>query len=569
MSGTHKMAGMAQDPLQQTYDVIVVGSGATGGWAAKQCAEAGLKVALLEAGRAVTPKEFTEHMPAYKLKYRDHSPEIVRTRPVQKQCYACMEYNYEWFVNDLENPYSTPSGKPFTWQRLRILGGRSLVWGRQSYRMSDNDFKAASRDGYGDDWPISYAELSPYYDTVEKYVGISGALEGNEMLPDGQFLPPMKMSCGEIQLRERVKAKFGHTVTIGRTAILTQNHNGRLQCHYCGPCERGCSTFSYFSSPFTTVKDAIASGNCTLITNAVVSHVDMSTEANKARGVTYVDRLTRQVKEVRGKSVILCAQALESARILLNSSTREYPNGLANSSGALGHYLMDHVVGGGASGRLPNFNPLPNANEPARPNGIYVPRFRNTPSSKKQSKFIRGYGYQGGAGPGFNFSAEGYGASLKKAVKEGYYEAGFGAFGESLARWDNYIEIDKDLKDAWGIPALHINMSHGDNEAALMQDAGASAAEMLEAAGAKDIRVQANVEMPGMAIHELGTARMGNDPKKSVLNAFNQAHDVKNLFVMDGASFVSSACQNPTLTMMAITVRACDHMIERFRKNEI
>ena len=569
MIGINNRVGMPQDPLQQTYDVIVVGSGATGGWAAKQCAEAGLKVALLEAGRAVSPKEFTEHMPAYKLKYRDHSPEIVRTRPVQKQCYACMEYNYEWFVNDLENPYSTPPGKPFTWQRLRVLGGRSLVWGRQSYRMSDNDFKAASRDGYGDDWPISYAELSPYYDIVEKYVGISGAAEGNEMLPDGQFLPPMKMSCGEIQLRERVKAKFGHTVTIGRTAILTQNHNGRLQCHYCGPCERGCRTFSYFSSPFTTVKDAIASGNCALITNAVVSHVDMGTEPNKARGVTYVDRLTRQVKEVRGKAVILCAQALESTRILLNSSTRDYPNGLANSSGVLGHYLMDHVVGGGASGRLPNFNPLPNANEPARPNGIYVPRFRNTPSSKQQSKFIRGYGYQGGAGPQFNFSAEGYGTSLKKAVKEGWYEIGLGGFGESLARWDNYIEIDRDLKDAWGIPALHINMTHGDNEAALMQDAGASAAEMLEAAGAKEIRVQANVEMPGMAIHELGTARMGNDPKKSVLNAFNQSHDVKNLFVMDGASFVSSACQNPTLTMMAVTVRGCDHMIERFHRNEI
>jgi choline dehydrogenase-like flavoprotein len=571
VSGTYitLKAGLAQDPLQQTYDAIVVGSGATGGWAAKQLAEAGLKVALLEAGRAISPKEFTEHMPAYKLKYRDHSPEVVRTRPVQKQCYACMEYNYEWFVNDLENPYSTPPGKPFTWQRLRILGGRSLVWGRQSYRMSDNDFKAARSDGYGDDWPISYADLSPYYDIVEKYVGISGAAEGNEMLPDGQFLPPMKMSCGEIQLRDRVKAKFGHTVTIGRTAILTQNHNGRLQCHYCGPCERGCITFSYFSSPFTTVKDAIASGNCTLITNAVVSHIDMDTAANKARGVTYVDRLTRQVKEVRGKSVILCAQALESTRILLNSSTREYPNGLANSSGALGHYLMDHVVGAGASGRLPNLSRLPNANEPARPNGIYVPRFRNTPSSKKHSQFIRGYGYQGGAEAGFNFNAEGYGTQLKRAVKEGEYSVSLGAFGESLARWDNYIEIDRDLKDAWGIPALHINMSHGDNEAALMQDAGATAAEMIEAAGAKDIRVQANVEMPGMAIHELGTARMGNDPKKSVLNPFNQTHDVNNVFVMDGASFVSSACQNPTLSMMAITVRACDHLIGRFRKSEV
>ncbi|HSC44952.1 MAG TPA: GMC family oxidoreductase [Candidatus Acidoferrum sp.] len=558
----------AQDPLLQTYDAVVVGSGATGGWAAKQLAEAGLKVALLEAGRAVSPKEFTEHMPSYKLKYRDHSPEIARTRPVQTQCYACMEYNYEWFVNDLENPYSTPAGKPFTWQRLRILGGRSLVWGRQSYRLSDSDFKAASRDGYGDDWPFSYADLAPYYDIVEKYVGITGAAEGNEMLPDGQFLPPMKMSCGEILLRERVKAKFGHTVTIGRAAIVTQAHNGRLPCHYCGPCERGCSTFSYFSSPFTTVKDALASGNCTLITNAVVSHVDMDNATNKARGVTYVDRMTRQVKEVRAKSVILCAQALESTRILLNSSTQEHPNGLGNSSGALGHYLMDHVVGGGAGGRLPDMKVSPNANEPQRPNGIYVPRFRNTPG-KKDSRFLRGYGFQGGADAEFNFQAEGYGASFKKAVKDGSYGIRLGGFGESLARWDNFIEIDQNLKDAWGIPALRISMTHGDNEAALMQDAAATAAEMLEAAGAKDIKVTASVEMPGMAIHELGTARMGNDPKKSVLNPFNQSHDVKNVFVMDGASFVSSACQNPTLTMMAITVRACANLIDRFKKNEV
>jgi len=562
-------AYLDQDPLQQTYDAIVVGSGATGGWAAKHLSEAGLKVALLEAGRAVSPTEFTEHTPAYKLKYRDHDPEIARTRPIQKQCYACMEYNYEWFVNDLENPYSTPEGKPFTWQRLRVLGGRSLVWGRQSYRMSDNDLKAASRDGYGDDWPISYADLSPYYDIVEKYVGITSAKEGNEMLPDGQFLPPMKMSCGEALLRDKVKARFGRTVTIGRAAVLTQNHNGRLACHYCGPCERGCRTFSYFSSPFTTVADAQNSGNCTLITNAVVSHIDMDHAANKATGVTYVDRLTRQVKEVRGKTVILCAQALESTRILLNSSTREYPNGLANSSGALGHYLMDHVVGGGASGELADLKARPDANSPNRPNGIYIPRFRNTPSSKKHSQFIRGYGYQGEGGPGFNFGAEGYGVTFKSAVKNGVYGIGLGAFGESLARWDNVIEIDKGLKDAWGIPALRITMTHGDNEAALMTDAAAQAAEMLESAGAKNIKVQARTEMPGMAIHELGTARMGNDPKKSVLNSFNQTHDVKNVFVMDGASFVSSACQNPTLSMMAITVRACTHLVERFKSNDV
>jgi len=560
---------MPQDVLQQTYDVIVVGSGATGGWAAKRLAEAGLKVALLEAGRAVSPKEFTEHMPAYKLKYRGHSPEIERTRPVQKQCYACMEYNYEWFVNDLENPYSTPADRPFSWQRLRIVGGRSLVWGRQSYRLSDTDFKAASRDGYGDDWPFSYADLAPYYDIVERYVGITGAAEKNEMLPDGQFLPPMQMTCGEVRLRERVKAKFDRTLTIGRAAIVTQTHNGRAACHYCGPCERGCSTFSYFSSPFTTVKDAVKSGNCTLITNAVVSHVDIDSDANKARGVTYVDRMTKETKEVRGKAVILCAQALESTRILLNSSTREYPNGLANSSGVLGHYLMDHVAGGGASGTFDDLNILPSANPPHRPNGIYMVRFRNTPTSGKHPHFIRGYGFQGGSAPEFNMEATGIGAEYKKAVKLGRYGISLGAFGESLASWDNFCEIDQNLKDAWGIPALRISMAHGKNEAAMMRDAGVTAAEMLEAAGAKNIRVQTSYGIPGMAVHEVGTARMGNDPKKFVLNAFNQAHDVNNLFVTDGSCYVSSACQNPTLTMMAITVRACDRLIDRFHRSDV
>jgi choline dehydrogenase-like flavoprotein len=554
----------------ESYDAIVVGSGATGGWAAKRLAEAGLKVALLEAGRNISPKEFTEHMPVYKLKYRDMSPEIARTRPVQKQCYACMEYNYDWFVDDLQNPYSTPAGKPFTWQRLRIVGGRSLVWGRQSYRMSDLDFKAASHDGYGEDWPLSYRDIEPYYDIVERYVGISGAAEGNPTLPDGQFLPAMKMTCGEVQMRDRVKAKFGRTVTIGRTAILTQNHNGRLACHYCGPCERGCSTFSYFSSPFTTVADALKTKNCTLITNAVVRHVDMDNAANRAAGITYIDRLSHQTYQVRAKSVILCAQALESTRILLNSSTRVYPRGLGNASDALGHYLMDHAVGAGASGELPGFDSRPTPlSGPHRANGIYVVRFRNVLNGPRHSRFIRGYGYQGGAEGDFNFGAEGFGADYKKAVKAGSYGINLGAFGESLGRWDNYCDIDPDLRDAWGIPALRIQMTHGDNEKAMMEDAAVSAAEMLEAAGAKNIRVNSSLAMPGMAIHETGTARMGADPKKSVLNPYNQTHDVKNLFVMDGACYPSSACQNPTLTFMALCVRACDHLIERFKKNDL
>jgi len=560
---------MPNDALQPTYDVIVVGSGATGGWAAKRLSEAGLKVALLEAGRAVTPREFTEHMPVFQLKYRGRDPEIAKTRPIQQQCYACMEYNYEWFVNDLENPYSTPQDRPFTWQRLRVLGGRSLVWGRHSYRLSDVDFKAASRDGYDVDWPISYADLAPYYDIVERYVGISGAAEKNEMLPDGQFLPPMKMSCGEVRLRESMQKKFGRTMTMGRVAILTQPHNGRAPCHYCGPCERGCMTFSYFSSPFTTVKDALKTGNCTLITDAIVSHIDMDTASNKASGVTFVTRTTKESKQVRARAVVVCAQALESTRILLNSSTREYPKGLGNSSGLLGHYLMDHVVGGGASGTFEDLKAEPTANPPHRPTGVYAVRFRNTPATGKHPHFIRGYGYQGASMPSFNLEAPGIGAAYKKAVKQGTYGVSLGAFGESLARFDNFCEIDPSLKDAWGIPALRISMAHGKNEADMMQDAAVSAAEMLEAAGARNIRITTGTEMPGMAIHEVGTARMGTDSKKSVLTPFCQSHDVSNVVVADGSCFVSSACQNPTLTMMALAVRACDHLAERFRRNEV
>ncbi len=558
-----------QDPLARSYDAVVVGSGATGGWAAKRLSEAGLTVALLEAGRNISPSEFTEHMPEYKLLYRNLSPEIVRTRPIQKQCYACMEYNYDWFVDDLQNPYSTPKDKPFTWQRLRIVGGRTLVWGRQSYRLSDLDFKAASFDGYGQDWPFSYRDLAPYYDLVEDYVGISGAVEGNAALPDGHFLPAMKMSCGEVRLREAVKQRFGRTVTIGRTAMLTENHNGRAACHYCGPCERGCITFSYFSSPFTTVKDAVKTGRCALIPNAVVATVNLAPGGARAAGVTFVDAVTHQAREVRARAVILCAQALESTRILLNSETREKSKGLGNSSGLLGRGLMDHCVGAGAHGELPGYDERPSVSGPHRANGIYVIRFRNVEKNRRNPGFLRGYGYQGDAGPQFDFSAEGFGAGYKQAVKRGTYGISLGAFGESLARDDNFVEIDPDLRDAWGIPALRITMTHGENERAMMKDAAAAAAEMLEAAGAKRIGINSSVAMPGMAIHELGTARMGADAKTSVVDAYNQLHDVSNVFVMDGAAFPSSGCQNPTLTMMAVTVRACDHLVERFKRREV
>ena len=563
---------MADDPLTRSYDAIVVGSGATGGWAAKRLSEAGMNVALLEAGRDVSSREFTEHKPVFQLKYRNMAGAGAwrKTRPIQTQCYACTEYNYDWFVNDLENPYSTPADKPFSWQRLRIVGGRTLCWGRQSYRLSDLDFKAASHDGYGQDWPISLQELAPFYDIVEGYVGISGAREGNPVLPDGNFLPPMQMTCGEVYFRQSMAKNFGRTVTIGRSAILTEAHNGRSACHYCGECERGCISYSYFSSPFTTVKDALDTGNCTLLTNAIVANVEMDAKTNRASGVTFVDGVTRQTKTIRGKAVILCAQALESTRILLNSSTGHHTMGLGNSSGLLGRGLMDHSTGAGAYGELPQFQDAPDPySAPHRANGIYIVRYRNISKSTRQPNFIRGYGFQGSAGAEFNVGAEGFGAAYKKAVKQGIYGIWIGAFGESLARDENFVSIDPKLKDAWGIPALHISMTHGENERALHKDAATSAAEMLEAAGAKHINTRSTVAQPGMAIHELGTARMGSDPKTSVTDSYCQLHDVENVFAMDGACFVSSGCQNPTLTMMAITVRACDRLIERFKKYEI
>ena len=559
---------MPADPLTTTYDAIIVGSGATGGWSAKRLSEAGLKVLVLEAGRNVSPSEFTEHLPPYRLEYRNMSQHMLATRPVQKACYACTEYNYKWFVDDLENPYSTPKDRPFSWQRLRIVGGRTLVWARQSYRLSDLDFKAASRDGYGSDWPVSYQEMAPYYDQVESYVGISGSSESHPALPDGQFLPPMKMTCGEEHVQKCIKQKFGRTLTIGRSAILTQNHNGRLACHYCGTCERGCVTFSYFSSPFTTLKDALKTGNCTLLTHAAVRHVDYDPATNRATGVTFVNTETKAVQQARGRRVLLCAQALESTRILLNSGNREHTSGLGNSSGLLGKGLMDHSAGAGAYGELTGFDQKPSMNGGHRANQTYIIRFRNIDKASEHPGFLRGYAFQGAASPGFNFGAQGFGVEYKKAVKAGAYGMYLSAYGESLARDDNFATIDPNLKDAWGIPALRISMAHGENEKALMEDAAITAAEMLEAAGAKNIRINSSLATPGMCIHELGTARMGNDRKKSVVNASHQLHDVPNVMVMDGSTFVSSGCQNPTLTMMALTVRACDHLLERLRRNE-
>lgn len=559
--------------MAEKFDAIIVGSGATGGWVARQLTESGLRVAVLEAGRKLDPSvDYHEHklpkdMPLRGSRYGPR--ETQEEQPVQKLCYQCDEYTQHLFVKDTEHPYSTPKDRQFTWIRGRHVGGKSIMWARQSYRLSNYDFKAASRDGYGADWPITYEELAPYYDRVERFVGISGQAEGLPQLPDGQFLPPMHMTCGEQLLKKGVSAKFGRTVTIGRTAVLTADHNGRPKCHYCGPCSRGCTTGSYYSSPASTLPAAAATKRMTLIPNAIVSHVVVDGRG-KCKGVYYVDRLTRQQREVSAKLVILCASTLESTRIMLNSRSSTYPAGIANSSGVLGHYLMDHVMGGDAIGVLPVLNNIPDSRG-NRPNGIYIPRFRNLET--KHPDFIRGFGYQGSADYskwGHAFAMPGFGASFKKSVKENRpWTINLGGFGECLGRYENYCELDKNLVDAWGIPALHISAAYGDNERKMVEDMSVCAAEMLEAAGAVDIKPTADMSTPGLAIHEVGTARMGDDPTTSVLNRWQQAHDVSNLFVMDGSCYPSSACQNPTLTLMALAARSCDRLVEELKAGRV
>jgi choline dehydrogenase-like flavoprotein len=570
-TGKLSKRGFMADQSKFVYDVAVVGSGASGGWACKRLSEAGLKVALVDAGRPQSDANFTEHKPAFELKYRDQADSVIRkTRPVQKDCYACMEYNYDWFCNDLDEPYTTGKDKPFSWQgRLRMTGGRTNVWGRVSLRLSDLDFKAASIDGYGEDWPLSYKDVEPYYDLVEEYVGICGQAEGLAHLPDGHFQPPMPLNCVETHFRNRVKEKLGYVPMHTRSANLTRSINGRAACHYCGPCERGCVTHSYFNAAFTTVADALKSGNCTHIPNAMVYKVLMDPQRNRARGVLYIDRNTREPKEVNARAVVLCAQSLESVRILLNSADTQYSNGLANSSGVLGHYLMDHITGGGASGEFPDLASKPAMSQPQNPAGMYVARFRNIPGVFKSKDFLRGYGYEGGGGTNFNWDAPGFGKAYKEAMLEPKCFLGIGGFGECLARMDNYVELDPEMKDTFGIPVLRINMTYGDNEHKMVKDMADAAAEMMEAAGAVNVRRRLETATPGWAIHEVGIARMGKDPKTSVLNQFQQTHDVKNVFVCDGSGFTSTACQNPTLTIMTLCVRSMDYLMGEMKRDNI
>jgi choline dehydrogenase-like flavoprotein len=554
----------------QTYDAIVIGSGITGGWAAKELTEKGLETLVLEAGPLISPADYVEHVPTWEIKFRgmrDRKADL-ENQPIQR--HIGDEWNAKFFVNDNENPYTTPPDQPYLFLRGRHLGGRSVMWGRQSYRFSDLDFEANLKEGLGADWPIRYKDIEPWYDYVEDFIGVTGQAEGLPQLPDGKFLPPMEMNCAELTVKDAIAKKFpDRLMTIGRTAILTQPHRGRAACHYCGPCARGCITRSYFSSLNSTLPAAEATGKLTIRPYSVVHSLIFDPKTRKISSVRIIDGQSKETSEFNARIVFLCASTLESARLLLNSATPEFSSGLANSSGELGHNLMDHIMGGGATGVIPGHEDRVQLGN--RPNGIYVPRFRNV--KEKFPGFLRGYGFQGSGSRedwGRGSEMPGFGVEFKHALSQpGPWQFRFGGFGECLPNRENHLEIDKGKVDAWGIPTLKISCKWRENEMAILKDMQVTAAEMLEAAGAKNIALSSTASAPGEGIHEMGSARMGHDPKTSVLNAHNQAHDIKNLFVTDGSCMASSGCQNPSLTYMALTARACDYAVNQMKRGDL
>ncbi len=563
---------------RRRYDAIVVGSGIAGGWAAKELAERGLETLVLEAGGPIAfdGSDYVEHVQPYDMKFRGWGDrqDMARTQPIQRDCYACSETGRKFFVNDLENPYTTPGDAKFNWFRGRQVGGRSIMWGRQVYRWSDLDFEANARDGHGTDWPIRYRDIAPWYAHVERFIGVTGQAEGLPQLPDGEFLPPMALNAAEVAGRERLARAFGGTrvLTIGRAAILTQPHRGRAACHYCGHCERGCVTHSYFSSVGSTLPAAQATGRMTLRPHSVVAEVLVDHARGRARGVRVIDARTMEEHVFEARVVFLCASAIESVRLLLNSRSLRHPDGLANSSGTLGRYVMDHHFGGGATGTFPGL--LDRRTIGARPNGTYIARFRNLAGGPASKDFVRGYGMQGGAGRsgwGRGGGMPGWGADFKQSLIDdlGPWSMGHRGWGETLPHADNRITIDPTVRDKWGIPAARIEVRWRENELAMHRDIVRSAMEILDAMGCTDVREDRTLHPPGHCIHEMGGARMSRTAKDGVLDRWNRAWDLPNLYVTDGAAMTSSACQNPSITYMALTARAAAHAAGQFKRRAL
>ena len=553
------------------YDAIVVGSGISGGWAAKELCEKGLKTLLLERGRDVKHvKDYpTANLDPWELPNRNMlTQEDHATYPIQKTVYHFGQDDKHFFVKDTEHPYQ--QSKPFLWIRGNQVGGKSLLWSRHTFRFSDLDFEANLKEGVGIDWPIRYKDIAPWYDYVERFIGVSGKNEGLPQLPDGQFIPPFEMNCLEKHLKERIEKKFTERNLIqSRMAVLTQPHNGRGKCMSRNLCHRGCPYGAYFSSNSSTLPAAYKTGNLTLRPFSIVHSIIWDKEKHKATGVRVIDAETMETFEYFAPIIFLNASALSTTKIMLQSTSETFPNGFANSSGVLGYYLMDHYSGPGAAASYDILKDQYYFGQ--RSTSTYIPRYQNL--HKQDRKFTRGFAYEvyaSRADWGRGYSSAGTGAEWKDSLCEpGNWSASIFAFGECLPDQKNHVSLDTSKKDKWGLPLLNIEMEYGENEKAMHDDMINDAKEMLGAGDPEWVVEINDPSVPGMTIHEMGTARMGNDPRTSVLNKFNQCHDAPNVFVTDGACMVSTACQNPSLTYMALTARACDYAVQQLKKGEI
>ena len=556
------------------YDAIVVGSGISGGWAAKELTEKGLNVLLLERGKNV--EHVKDYVNARKAPWEyphrgGRTVAMEEAYPVLQRDYPLNEKNLDWWASDQDSPYTEV--KRFDWFRGYQVGGRSLLWGRQSYRFNELDFEANAREGIAVDWPIRYADLAPWYDYVEAHAGISGSLEGLAQLPDGQFQPPMPLNCGEALIAGRLQNRFdGHRRIIpGRTANLTQALPGRTPCQYRAACWLGCPYGAYFSTQSSTLPAAMATGRLTLMPYSIVTEIVYDQDRQRATGVRVMDAVTEKTTEFDASIVFLCASTLNSTWLLMRSATDVWPDGLGSSSGELGHNLMDHHFRIGAQGTIRDASLDDKTTFGWRPTGFYIPRFRNLFGDKRD--YLRGFGYQGGASrQGWERAVRelGVGAGFKDRMAEpGEWRIGATAFGEMLPVHANQIGIDSARQDKWGLPVLKVDCALGENERLMRIDMANDMAEMLEAAGVRDVAPYEREYYPGMGIHEMGTARMGHSPKTSVLNRWNQVWDAPNVFVTDGACMTSASCVNPSLTYMALTARAADHAVNELKRGNL